>query len=64
MSDDTLKHLSINAAMGLYAQSMKELAIARNSNDHTEIRAKTEEVELLKRFLIAKRSEFSPGFNF
>jgi hypothetical protein len=64
MSEDTLKHLSINAVMDLFVLSMKELMIARNINDQTEIRVKTEEVELLKGFLVAKRSEFSPGYNF
>jgi hypothetical protein len=64
MSEDSLNHLSINTVMGLLVQSMKELSIARNINDQTEIRAKTEEVETLKRFLVAKRAEFSPGYNF
>jgi hypothetical protein len=61
MTEDTLKQLSINTVFDLMAQSMKDLLEAKNNNDETVLRVMKEQVALLRRFLVAKRSEFRPG---
>jgi hypothetical protein len=61
MTENTLNQLPITTVFDLMAQSTKDLSEAKNKNDKTAFILINEQVELLKRFLVSKRSEYRPG---
>jgi hypothetical protein len=61
MTENTLTQLSINVVFDLMAQSTKDFSQAKNKNDKPAFNLMNEQVELIRRFLVNKRSECRPG---
>jgi len=60
MTEESLHTLHINELFNRLAKYRNELlAMERNKEDKSAIKAKQKEVELIQRVLIAKRAEFS-----
>jgi hypothetical protein len=58
MTEDILEKLPINAVFDLMEKRKNDLLEAKRKKDERAARVKKEEVELIKKFLVAKRVEF------
>jgi hypothetical protein len=59
MTEETLKHLSIDGLFDLMLLSVKELLEAMDNNDEIGIRVKKKQVELLQRVILTRKLESS-----
>jgi phosphorylcholine metabolism protein LicD len=61
MIEDSAKNIDINDLFDMLMKSTKELVELIPKEHTTEYQIKKEQVQLLQRIIIQKRSEFRPG---
>ena len=62
MTEDFLNSLSIDELFNVMMESTTELEDMINRESETKIEAKRKEVQLIQRFIVAKKAQFRPGF--
>jgi hypothetical protein len=63
MDEDSLKKIHINELFDMLVERTNKLIILDNQEDETQFEAKKKEIELLQRIIVARRTEFRPGYN-
>jgi len=61
MSESDLHKLSIDALLDLLMKNTKELIEFNCEKNEIEYEARKNELQLIQRFIVSKRAEYSPG---